>query len=148
MNLTTEFMNKGLISCDQRINKMEKDKEKVVCAEMISSFSKIMIERLNDTKEDIKLENKYEGRVKYYENCIKLVQVEKLIYNALLKDNNNTIFPRLLNKYDELLGLSYDMSGNMVLLGIYKEGDYLEYCKRSLEQREYINSICVYGERR
>lgn len=119
MNLTTEFINKVLISCDQRINKMEKDKETIACA----------------------------GRIKYYENAIKLVQVEKLIYKALLK-NNNAIFPRLLNKYDELMGLSYDMSGNMVLSGIYKEGEYLAYCNKSLEQREYISNVCVYGERR
>ena len=94
------------------------------------------------------METKYQEKIQNYENNIKLVQTEKLIYNALLKRNNNALFPKLLAKYDELMGVSYDLSGNMVLTGLNAEGDHLEYCSQSLAQREYIRKLCLYGERR
>ena len=46
------------------------------------------------------------------------------------------------------MGVSYDLSGNMVITGLAPEGDYLEYCNQSLAQREYIRKLCLYGERK
>jgi hypothetical protein len=85
--------------------------------------------------------------VKQFENNMSLVKIEKMIYNALSNSNSNKkIFKMLLAKYDELLGVSYDVSGNMVINGIVPEGDYIDYCKKSLTQREYIRKICSMGE--
>ena len=83
--------------------------------------------------------------VEHDENIIKLYKTEKLIYNATLNSNSNKeIFKILLAKYDELLSNSYNISGNMVREG-NTEGEYIDYCKRSLVQREYIRKMCCLG---
>jgi hypothetical protein len=79
------------------------------------------------------------------ENNIQLFKTEKLIYNSLLNPNTNKeIFKMLLAKYDELLSNSYDICGNMVREG-NPEGEYIDYCKRSLVQRKYIRKMCCLG---
>ena len=73
----------------------------------------------------------HQDKIKNYENDIKLVKTEKLLYNALGNPNSKrNLFPILLAKYDELMGLSYEISGKMVLNGIVVEGDYLITVKR------------------
>ena len=85
-------------------------------------------------------------KIKNYENDMSLVKTEKMIYNALSNSNSNKkIFKMLLAKYDELMGLSYDISGNMVINGLVPEGEHLDYCKESLTQREYIRKMCSFG---
>ena len=123
-------------SCDERIASIQ---------DKLSSW-KIYGKTLNLM--DLKMETKYQDKIQNYENNIKLVQTEKIIYSALLKGNNGALFPKLLAKYDELMGASYDLSGNMVITGLNEEGDHLEYCKQSLAQREYIRKLCLWGERR
>ena len=84
--------------------------------------------------------------VKADENALKLVKTEKMLYTALVNPKTNkSIYKVILTKYDALLGLSYDLSGNMVLNGIKLEGEYLDYCKESMEQREYIRKLCCVG---
>jgi len=84
--------------------------------------------------------------VKCYKNNMSLVKTEKMIYTALLNPNSNKkIFKMLLSKYDELMGVSYDISGNMVINGVVPEGEHLDYCKESLTQREYIRKMCSSG---
>ena len=84
--------------------------------------------------------------VKSYENNIALIKTEKLLYTALGNPKTKKgLFKVILAKYDDLLGLSYDLAGNMVLNGIELEGTYLEYCKESLEQRDYIKKMCWVG---
>jgi hypothetical protein len=51
----------------------------------------------------------------------------------------------LLTKYDELMGISYDISENMVRNGIVGEGRHIDYCKNSLDHREYIRKMCCVG---
>ncbi len=125
------MLSKCFASCDERIASIQ---------EKLDSWC-VYGKELNL----VDLETKYQ--IQNYENNIKLVQVEKLLYNALAKDNR-AIFPRLLSKYDELMGVSYELSGNMVITGLNPEGDHLEYCNQSLAQREYIRKLCLYGERR
>lgn len=133
--MNAKVINKCIRSCDERISSIQKKLNewivysKVLC---IASFE---------------LETKYQDKIKNYENNIKLIKTEKIIYNALLKGNSE-LFPKLLARYDELMGLSYDLSGNMVITGLFVEGDYLDYCKKSLDQREYIRTICSIGEHR
>mgnify|MGYP001095725970 FL=1 len=84
--------------------------------------------------------------VEHDENIIKLYKTEKLIYNSTLNSNSNKeIFKMLLAKYDELLSNSYDITENLVRTGIMGEGEYIDYCKRSLVQREYIRRMCCLG---
>lgn len=133
MVFTTEMLSKCVSSCDERIASIQ---------EKLDSW-RVYGKVLNLV--DLEMETKYQDNIQNYENNIKLVQVEKLLYNALAK-GNRAIFPRLLSKYDELMGVSYDLSGNMVITGLTPEGDHLEYCNKSLAQREYIRKLCLYGE--
>jgi len=123
----------GVTNCDERIKSLKSKKNSW---ELYNIVLKI-----------VNLE-KYQDKINCYENNIKLVQVEKLIYNALLKNTSKLVFPLLLAKYDDLMTLSYDISGNLVSAGINLEGEHLEYCQQSLSQREFIKSICVFGESR
>jgi hypothetical protein len=134
--MNTEVIAKCIASCDERIASVQ---------DKLSSW-KVYGKVLNLV--DLEMETKYQEKIQNYENNIKLIQTEKIIYTALLKAGNNALFPKLLSKYDELMGVSYDLSGNMVLTGLNAEGDYLEYCNQSLAQREYIRKLCLYGERR
>tara|TARA_R110000868_G_scaffold37678_3_gene133044 strand:- start:5863 stop:6291 length:429 start_codon:yes stop_codon:yes gene_type:complete len=109
-----------------------------------------LMAKMYDGEEDAKVftDAPQLDNIKNFENNIKLVKTEKLVYLAILaRKPNKAIFPMLLAKYDDLMGLSYDISGNMVLNGISPEGDHLEYCKESLSQREYIRKMCEYGEK-
>tara|TARA_R110002126_G_scaffold291184_1_gene450794 strand:- start:808 stop:1437 length:630 start_codon:yes stop_codon:yes gene_type:complete len=85
--------------------------------------------------------------VKNDENAIQLYKTEKLIYTTLKNPNftKRKIFKMFFAKYDELLSNSYDISGNNVRAGNMEEGEYIDYCKRSLVQREYIRKMCCYG---
>jgi hypothetical protein len=134
--MDSETNTKCIASCDERITSIT---DKLSAWKVYGKVLKLV---------DLNMETKYEEQIKNYENNIKLIQTEKIIYNALLKKGNGALFPKLLAKYDDLMGISYDLSGNMVLTGLNKEGDHLEYCSQSLAQREYIRKLCLYGERR
>ena len=134
---TPETIAKCIASCDERISSVQ---------DKLSSW-RVYGKVLNLV--DLEMETKYEEKIQNYENNIKLIQTEKLLYNALANPKSQkAIFPKLLAKYDELMGVSFDLSGNMVITGLNAEGDHLEYCNQSLAQREYIKKLCYYGERR
>lgn len=126
---------KCIASCDERIEDQERK------LDGWKAYNKIL-DLVN-----LEMAEKHKQIYKNYENNIKLVKVEKLIYQSFLKTNNKAIFPKLLAKYDELMGISYDISGNLVMTGMEKEGDHLDFCKLSLEQRKFIEMLCNYGER-
>jgi hypothetical protein len=84
------------------------------------------------------------------ETRLSLVKTEKLIYTSLLNPNSNKkIYKILLAKFDELMGLSYEIGSDLVVEGVITEGYYIEWCKDSLPLREYIRVCCSmgYGER-
>jgi hypothetical protein len=87
-------------------------------------------------------------RIQNCENDLKLLQTEKLIYKAVGNPNSTSaIFPLLLSKYDELLCASYDFSKQLVICGVCLEREYLAYCSDSLEQRNYIETVCQLGQK-
>jgi hypothetical protein len=118
MDFDTDTINTVMTSCDERITSMQQQ---------------FLIEP--DEHEN-------------HTNNIKLVEVEKVIYQSLTKQNNSSLFPMLLRKYDDLMEMSYQIAENMVKNGVTKETTYLEFCKKSLEQRDYIKKLCMYGEHR
>ena len=127
--MNAEFVNAEFIaSCDERINS-------------IQEHGKLL------RTPDFSIEPKYQNVINRNENSMKLVQVEKMIYKAVANKNTpRQLFSKLLSKYDDLLRISYDLSNNMVIDGLMTEGNYLEFCKNSLDQREYIKDACLYGE--
>ena len=134
---TPEMITICVTSCDERIASVQ---EKLNSWRIYGKVLSLV---------DLEMDTKYQEKIKNYENNIKLIQTEKLLYNSLNNPKSiRAIFPKLLSKYDELLGLSYDLSGNMVVTGLSPEGDHLEYCSSSLKQREYIRKLCLYGEKR
>ena len=147
MTITNATIYACIKSCDERIASIQAKLDSWKTFEFAMNLAENLFES-EEEKDEFK-NNKYFDKIKNYENSIKLIQTEKLIYNALKNPNSmRELFPKLLKKYDDLMGLSYDLSGNMVITQLVKEGDYLEYCKQSLDQREYIRKLCLYGENR
>ena len=139
-----QVIDNGIASCDERIASLQ---EKIDSWKGYKGVMGLMENLFSN--EDDKNVFRYApemDNVKNYENNIKLVRTEKLIYTSLRNTNSKKeIFKILLAKYDELMGISYDISGNMVRNGIVVEGDHIDYCKSSLDQREYIRKICCIG---
>jgi len=83
-------------------------------------------------------------------NCqynIKLHKTELLLYRSLmLTATVKEIFSRFLGIYDELMVEVQDNAKKMVVAGLIPESEYLDYCHSSLIQRDYIKTICGYGE--
>ena len=139
-----QVVDKLIASCDERIASLQEKIDswkgyKGVMGLMENLFS-------NEDDKNVFRYSPQMDNVKNYENNIKLVKTEKLIYTSLHNTNSKKeIFKILLTKYDELMGISYDISGNMVRNGIVVEGEHIDYCKSSLDQREYIRKICCLG---
>ena len=137
-------VNQCIASCDERIASLQEKIDnwkgyKGVMGLMENLFS-------NEDDKNVFRYAPEMDNVRNDENSMKLVKTEKLIYTSLRNTNSKKeIFKILLAKYDELMGISYDISGNMVRNGIIVEGDHIDYCKNSLDQREYIRKICCIG---
>jgi len=147
MVFTPQQISMCIASCDERIASIQTklDSWKVygrVLGLVSSCYDK------EEDKSVFKMEDKNAEKMKNYENNIQLIKVEKLIYQSLAKSGNGAIFPKLFQKYSDLMAVSYDISGNMVRLDGVEEQEYLEYCASSLNQRDYIKKICFYGETR
>ena len=142
-----ELLNKCIASCDERIASVQSKLDNWKPYAMIIG---LMAESC-DKDEDKKLwtESPKLDYFKNYENSFKLIKVEKMMWSAFKnKNSKKEIFKHLLAKYDELMVVSYDISSNMVMNGIQVEGIYLDYCRESMEQREFIRIMCCtgYGE--
>ena len=137
-------VNQCIASCDERIASLQEKIDnwkgyKGVMGLMENLFS-------NEDDKNVFRYAPEMDNVRNDENSMKLVKTEKLIYTSLRNTNSKKeIFKILLAKYDELMGISYDISGYMVRNGIIVEGNHIDYCKSSLDQREYIRKICCIG---
>ena len=138
-------LNKCIASCDERIASVQSKLDNW------KPYAGVMglMAKLYDKDEDKKVfsESPQLDKVKNYENNIKLIKVEKMMWNAFKNNGKKEIFKHILTKYDELMNVSYDISGNMVMNGVQPEGEYIDYCKESLEQREFIRKMCCVGYR-
>lgn len=87
------------------------------------------------------------ARVKHLERGNELVKLEKLMYQAIQK-GNFALLPILKNKYMDEMTTALDSSGNLVELGVMKEGEHLFFADGAKRQAEYMTVICdpsVYG---
>ncbi len=124
-------------SCDERIAKVQ---AKIDAWNPYFTMMNLLLP--NESTE------KHRGRqdkIKNYENNINLIKVEKLIYQTLIKPNNNKLFPLLLQKYESYMTESYALGEEMVKVGEMEEGDYIKYSKESLDQHKYIKTLCSIG---
>jgi hypothetical protein len=147
MTFTTGDILRFIASCDERIASIEGRLNKWNTYDIALRLA-ANIFKTEEEKSVFNIEDENAELIKTYKNNIKLIKVEKLIYWSLGKGDKGEIFSKLLAKYDELMGLSYDLSANMVRLGRNQEADHINYCKSSLKQREYICQMCSYGKNR
>jgi hypothetical protein len=132
-----------LANCDERIASLQ---NKIDDWSGYKAMMRLMESISNNEDKKVFAEAPHLERVKNLENCVKLVKVEKLIVTALNNPNSKRdIFKAFLKKYDDLMCLSYDISGSLVETGIILEGDHIDYCKSSLDQREFIRVMCSKG---
>jgi len=125
--LNREDFERSFASCDERIAALQDE----ACWKKVD------------------LSMKYQELINDHENFIKIIKTEKLIYTALANPNSaRAIFPKLLAKFDELLSGALDHRSKLVTTGFKQEGEYLDFCKAALENREYIKLLCRYGEER
>jgi hypothetical protein len=122
--------------CDKRIavckEKLDKNKKKI--DEVVKGLE------WKKVKEDLQIIYTIK------ENEIKLLKIEKIILRALYNPNSKReIFKHLLAKYNELLCVDLEHTSNMVQIQILTEQNYLDMCKRSKEQHEYIRTLCCCG---
>lgn len=147
MTLTPQDISMFIANCDERIASIQSKLDSWNVYGKILGIASTLYEK-EEEKNIFKIEDKNAEKIKNYENNIQLVKVEKMIYQTLGKGANGVIFQKLFQKYSDLMANSYDISGNMVLLGAEEEHAHLEYCTSSLKQREYIQKVCLYGENR
>ena len=134
-----------LANCDERIASLQ---NKIDDWSGYKAMMRLMESISNNEDKKVFAEAPHLERVKNLENCVKLVKVEKLIVTALNNPNSKRdIFKAFLKKYDDLMCLSYDISSNLVDTGLILEGDHIDYCKSSLDQREFIRVMCSKGYR-
>ena len=134
-----------LANCDERIASLQ---NKIDDWSGYKAMMRLMESISNNEDKKVFAEAPHLERVKNLENCVKLVKVEKLIVTALYNPNSKKdIFKAFLKKYDDLMCLSYDISSNLVDTGLILEGDHIDYCKSSLDQREFIRVMCSKGYR-
>jgi hypothetical protein len=81
------------------------------------------------------------ARVKHLEKGNELVKLEKLMYQAIQK-GNFALLPVLKNKYMDEMTTALDSSGNLVELGVMKEGEHLFFADGAKKQAEYMTVIC------
>jgi len=147
MVFTPQQISMCIASCDERIASIQTKLDSWKVYDRVLGLVSSCYDK-EEEREVFKMEDKNAEKMKNYENNIQLIKVEKLIYQSLTKSGNGAIFPKLFQKYSDLMGISYDISGNMVRLDGVEEQEYLEYCASSLKQRDYIKKVCFYGETR
>ena len=147
MVFTPQQISSCIASCDERIASIQSKLDSWKVYGKALSIAAMCYEKEED-KAVFEMEDKHAETIRNYENNIQLVKVEKLLYQALGKSGNGALFSKLFQKYSDLMANSYDISGNMVRFEGIGEQEYLEYCASSLKQREFIQKLCLYGEKR
>lgn len=142
--IKSKMLLEVLESCDDRISKIQKQ----LLDLSVSSSIMSALEEFYDNDYKLILNNKVKNEKEWLQTCINLVKVEKIIVTALInKTKKKQIYSKLLSKYDEFLNETYDISGNMVNSGDRFEIEHLNYSNESLEQRKFIERLCIYGEK-
>jgi len=83
----------------------------------------------------------WKKKVENCENDRRLIQIEKLIYTAHDKQRKETLH-LLFEKYSEKMTLSLELGKEEVEMGFMEEGSYLEFCRKTLFQRDFIKKMC------
>lgn len=117
-------------NCDERIssitNKIAKYQVKALMCLLVGS---------------LELGAGWKKKVESCENDRRLIQIEKMIYTAHDKQRKATL-PLLFEKYSEKMAMSLELGKEEVEMGFLEEGSYLEFCRKTLFQRDFIKKMC------
>lgn len=83
-----------------------------------------------------------------YENIIKLFIILKVIAISLKKKNNNNVFPKLKDKYLEIISFDSEISALATEHNFRLENDYLHVTNIQMETYDFIKTLCEYGANR
>ena len=122
--------NELMTSCDERIACIKQD--------IKATHKKILFCLLADIKEPME---GCEVCLNWTEATLKIVQIEKMMYEAV-HAQNKPLLPLLLKKFDECLVETCEISEAMVRVGITKEIRHLEYTKKTIPQHEFMTLLC------
>ena len=112
---------------------------------IIIYFKMSIQELINENNKDIKTMLEKECCEKTFplnQTILFLYKVEKLILNSIKANADSSIYPKLIAKYDELMLKSYDQSAELVLLEEIEEGQYINFCRNSVERRTILKAMC------
>jgi hypothetical protein len=132
------FQN-GITNCDERINSL---KEKIHAYQSKAVLSKLFGGLFGE--EFCGLGGISVGWEKKVENLkvgMKMVEIEKMVYKAHEQQRKATL-PLLFEKYSAQLAQYLELSQEEVNLEFMEQGSYLEMCRESLNQRDFIKKMC------
>ena len=133
----SDQINTFLRVCDERIDDIQ------MKLEFADTYKFLKIVIPDDDDESRRRFIKTSSRLKQLESILKFIKVEKMIFTALLNPTTNKeIFPRLIAKFDELLGDALNMGSEMVGVGHLGEGEYLMNCDGAMKKRTQLKIIC------
>jgi hypothetical protein len=140
INLTKEFIIIVINDCDKRLAKIKVEKDFLEYQQVIKKQLFNLVS--NEEKKEYEQTPKELNNILILTNAASLVRTERMCFNSLLNQANLDIYPRLLAKYDELMVTGYELAKDAVLLGVVQETDYVNLCRKSLGQREFIKVVC------
>lgn len=132
---------------DISINRVQIDPEKVLddCIERIT-FNEYLLEKVQSDEEFVSHKNR-DIFINLLEIVIKIAKLEILVIKNIINPNTNKrIYPLLLEKYDALLNEDYEIRQQLVQDDDMDEDDYRLHCKKSMDVRNIIKTICKSGE--
>ena len=150
--ITNEEMNdlitERLIRCDEGIASAKENLNEMI------TLRKEVIEIIETENREVERIPSRESRaldgadvsIKEFETNIKLLKIEKMIYNALKNTKSDrAIYKKLQDKYAEAMVDLIELSSQQVSLGLRGEGNYLDFCNKIKKDKNFIDIICQYG---
>lgn len=132
------FQN-GIANCDERINTI---KEKIHAYQSKAVLSKLLGGLLGEQFGGLGgISVGWEKKVENLKVGMKMIEIEKMVYKAHEQQRKATL-PLLFEKYSAQLAQYLELSQEEVNLEMLEQGSYLEMCRESLNQRDFIKKMC------
>lgn len=133
--ITVAFIDEVAIAdIERRLQKVNDD---------LSSHRFQLFLRAVSRGDDVK-ENLDDKLTEYYKKSIESMKIEKIIY-LTLKTGNAGLFNKLYQRYNDVSVELIELSSELVSIGIFSEGNHLEFSNNMMSQMDYIKIICNRG---
>ena len=128
---TPEFALYGIARCDVQLEKIDDSLEELEALNTVTYFR-------NGLVEDSKIRN----NINLVKLQRKIKNLEKVMWQSLLRKYNPVLVPFFGRKIDELIRVQSEMSE---MDGIKGEDYYLEYCEEASDLKIAIRLVCDAG---